>query len=110
MYSSVSGHIPSGCEQMPVRLTLQNVDGCPTICTKATLYCCIIASSACITEGVNINALDAAEEVEYVEVEIVKAKRKPISTIKVCLCLTSDMVYYITVIFISIDGAKHSNI
>ncbi|XP_073462666.1 fer-1-like protein 4 [Aquarana catesbeiana] len=34
-------------------------------------------------EGVNINALDAAEEGEFVEGEIVKAKRKPISTVKI---------------------------
>ncbi|PIN95494.1 hypothetical protein AB205_0125570, partial [Aquarana catesbeiana] len=34
-------------------------------------------------EGVNINALDAAEEGEFVEVEFVKAKRKPISTVKI---------------------------
>ncbi|KAM9296863.1 fer-1-like protein 4 [Gastrophryne carolinensis] len=35
-------------------------------------------------DGVNINSLDAAEE-EYFEVEVVKPKRKPISTLKVCL-------------------------
>ncbi|PIN95495.1 hypothetical protein AB205_0125570, partial [Aquarana catesbeiana] len=34
-------------------------------------------------KGVNINALDAAEEGEFVEVEFVKAKRKPISTVKI---------------------------
>ncbi|XP_072259300.1 fer-1-like protein 4 [Pyxicephalus adspersus] len=34
-------------------------------------------------EGVNINVLDANEEIEYVEVEVVKPKRKPISTLKV---------------------------
>ncbi|KAM5135525.1 fer-1-like protein 4 [Mantella aurantiaca] len=34
-------------------------------------------------DAVNIHNLDAAEEVEYVEVEVVKPKRKPISTMKI---------------------------
>ncbi|XP_073415547.1 fer-1-like protein 4 [Dendrobates tinctorius] len=36
-------------------------------------------------DGMNIHSIDAAGEEETVEVEIVKPKRKPISTLKVCL-------------------------